>query len=70
MSVTSSRAKMMGAMKDLMLRWDRCREGWDDEASRNIDEKIVQPLEPRVRAAVTAMEKMGQILIRARHDCM
>jgi len=70
MSITSSRAKMLGAMKDLMLRWDRCREEWNDEASRNVDERILQPLEPRMRSAVTAMEKMGQILIKARHDCM
>ena len=70
MSLSTSRAKMLGAMKDLSLRWDRCREEWNDEASRNIEERILLPLEPRLRSAVTAMEKMGQILIRARHDCM
>lgn len=69
MSMSTSRAKMLGAMKELTLRWDRCREGWNDEASRTVEERIILPLEPRLRSAVTAMEKMGQILIKARHDC-
>lgn len=69
MSVGVSRAKLLGAVKDLQLRWGRVRELWDDEAAAHVQEKIVEPLEPRVRAAVTAMEKMNGILNKIRSDC-
>ncbi|HMN95200.1 MAG TPA: hypothetical protein PKC43_02435 [Phycisphaerales bacterium] len=69
MSVGVSRTKLLGSMKDLQLRWSRIRERWNDEASAHIEESVIGPLEPRLRAAVTAMEKMSQILQRVRKDC-
>lgn len=69
MSVGVSRAKLLGAVRDLHVRWDRVRDLWDDPAAKHIEESIIGPLEPRVRAAVSAMEKMNQILHKIRSDC-
>lgn len=69
MSVGVSRTKLMGSMKELQLRWGRVREQWNDEASRHIEESVLLPMEPRIRAAVSAMEKMSQILQRVRKEC-
>lgn len=69
MSVGVSRAKLLGAMKELVIRWNRTRDVWDDEASDHIQRTVIEPLDPRVRATVTAMEKMGQILLKVRKDC-
>jgi hypothetical protein len=69
MSVAVSRAKLMGAVKELNLRWARVRELWDDSAAANVQASVIEPLEPRVRAAVSAMEKMNALLIRIRSDC-
>jgi len=68
-SVAVSRAKLMGAVKELNLRWARVRELWDDAAAANVQSTVIDPLEPRVRAAVTALEKMNALLIKVRSDC-
>ncbi|MCA9286390.1 MAG: hypothetical protein KDA22_14285 [Phycisphaerales bacterium] len=69
MSVTVSRARLFGALKELRIRWRRIKDSWDDPASRHFEESVIEPLEPRVRSAVSALEKMGQILIVVRRDC-
>lgn len=69
MSVGVSRAKLLGATKELQLRWARVRELWDDAAAAHVQATVVEPLEPRVRAAVTAMEKMNAILMKIRSEC-
>lgn len=69
MSLSVGRSKLTGAMKDLLMRWERAREQWDDPVSRDLELKVIQPLEPKVRAAATAMEKMAELLARARREC-
>lgn len=69
MSLHSSRANLMGAMKELNLRWERAHETWDDPVSREIYENYIEPLEPKVRLAITAMEQMSQVLATAVREC-
>jgi len=69
MSVGVSRAKLLGSLKELFQRWSRAREVWDDPAALHVQDSVLEPLEPRVRAAVTAMEKMNALLLRVRKDC-
>ncbi|MFO0874257.1 MAG: hypothetical protein U0575_09835 [Phycisphaerales bacterium] len=64
-----SRAKLLGAMKELVVRWNRTRDVWDDAAAEHIERTVIGPLDPRVRATVTAMEKMGQILMKVKKEC-
>ena len=69
MSISVGRAKLVGSLKDLMLRWEKTKMSWDDPMSADLELTVLEPLEPKVRAAVTAMEKMGEILAKARRDC-
>lgn len=69
MSLSVGRAKLVGALRDLMLRWEKAKAQWDDPMSRNIEERVLEPLDPKVRAASTAIEKMGEMVARARRDC-
>jgi hypothetical protein len=69
MSLTVGRAKLVQALKDLEMRWEKTRLQWDDAMSEDIAMMVVEPLEPRVRATVTAMEKMAEVLTRARREC-
>ncbi len=69
MSLSASRANLLDAMKDLRHRWDRIREHWDDPVSRDIEEKFLDPLEPRLRNAAHAMSHMGELLARADQEC-
>lgn len=69
MSLAVGRAKLVGALKELMVKWDRTKESWDDPMSQALEERVLEPLEPKIRAAATAMEKMGEVLARAKRDC-
>ncbi len=69
MSLAVGRAKLVGALKELMVKWDRTKETWDDPMSRAMEDRVLNPLEPKIRSAAIAMEKMGESLARARRDC-
>lgn len=69
MSLGVARAKLIGSLKDLMVKWETVRMSWDDANSRALEEKVLQPLERQVRSAVTAMEKASETVARARRDC-
>ncbi len=69
MSMGVSRARLAAAMKQLRVHWDLVKAKWDDPVSAEFDKKFLQTLEPKVRAAATAMEKREGVLARARHDC-
>jgi hypothetical protein len=69
MSLHTGRAKLVGSHKELMMKWDRTKEWWNDAMSRSLEERVLEPVEPKIRAAVSAMEKMGELLARARREC-
>ena len=69
MSVSVGRARLFGALKELRQRWSRIHDVWNDPASQHFEQTVIDPLEPRVRSAVTALEKMGQILATVRREC-
>ncbi len=69
MSMGVSRARVTAAMKQLRVQWDLVKAKWDDPVSAEFHKKFLQTLEPKVRTAATAMEKMEGVLAQARHDC-
>ena len=69
MSLTVGKTKLVQSLKELMLRWEKTKSNWDDPMSADLERTVLEPLEPKVRAAVTAMEKMGEMLARAKRDC-
>ena len=69
MSLTVGKTKLVQSLKDLMVRWEKTKANWDDPMSADLERTVLEPLEPKVRAAVTAMEKMGEMLARAKREC-
>ena len=69
MSLGSSRTRLKAALKELQIRWEQARTMWDDAQSRDFEKQYLEPLEPRIRGTMTAMEKMEGILARVRRDC-
>ena len=69
MSVIDSRAKLILASKKLMAEWHRTREVWRDENARQFEQKYMSALETHIRAAILAMERMGNALESARNEC-
>lgn len=69
MSLAGGRTRLHGAMKELLVRWDKAQQSWDDVNSRAMQETVIEPLERRVQSAMVAMEKMAEVCAKARRDC-
>lgn len=69
MSLTAGRNRIEYAMRDLMIKWAEATEKWDDVKAREIHDRHLILLEPKVRAALAAMEKMEDLLAKAKRDC-
>ncbi len=51
------------------MKFDRTQDGWDDVAREQFHKNHVEPLEPGLRSALNAMDKMAEMLARARNEC-
>ena len=69
MSVVGARAKTQLALKDLLVKWDRVRDHWNDDVARSFQEHTLDPLEGQVRAATSAMDKIRETLYRVKKEC-
>jgi hypothetical protein len=69
MSMTTAKAQLTKATKLLMLKWENANEHWDDPISTAIEKKHLDPLRDSVRAAIGAMDTMGEIIQHAKQDC-
>lgn len=69
MSVESSRTRLQQSIKDLMLKWDKANAYWDDTVSRDFKETVLDPLEPKIRVTMEAMEEMSGLLQRVKREC-
>ena len=69
MSVGVGRAKLLGAAKELMLKWEKARLHWNDDKARELQEEFLEPLERTVKSAVSAIERISGVVEKARRDC-
>lgn len=69
MSLQTSQAGLVDALKQLRLRWARVRERWDDPRSAEIQRELIDALDPVVRAAVTAIDRVAELSSQAHRDC-
>jgi len=69
MSIRSAENTLKQSLKELHQHWEQTAAAWDDPVSRKFHEKRIAPIEPAVRSAAAAMEKMSKLLEKARHDC-
>jgi hypothetical protein len=69
MSMTSARSNLLGAMSDLLVRWERIKEQWDDPVSRDVEKNFIEQIEPRVRSAAAAMNQMSDVMALAMREC-
>ncbi len=69
MSIESSRTRLQASIKELMLKWDKANAYWDDKVSRDFEETVLNPLEPKIRVTMEAMEEMSGLLHKLKRDC-
>ena len=69
MSMATAKAQLTKATKVLILKWENANEHWYDPVSNAIEKKHLDPLRDSVRAAIGAMDTMGEVLQHAKQDC-
>jgi hypothetical protein len=69
MGVYEGRAQLGLACRQLLAAWQRTREAWDDANARQLEQRLVQPVEMQTRDAQAAMEQISAAIQAARRDC-
>jgi hypothetical protein len=69
MTLTTGRAKLVDSLKVLAVRWEAARDGWDDQAGRDFEEKHVEQIAPQVQAAIRAIDRLAAVIHQMRHEC-
>lgn len=68
MSIRTARFTIQDATKVLLTQWAEVREQWDDSAARAFEARYIEPIEPAVRAGLSAMEQLEEQVGRARRE--
>lgn len=69
MSLDSSRARLNQAAMSLRHTWQETRLGWRDQRALDFEQRYVVLVESCVRAALSGMARMDELLAQARREC-
>ena len=62
-------AILAGAMKDLLVHWERTASTWKDEARTGFEKDFLQELIPAIRAASNAVQQIEELLRQVHREC-
>ena len=69
MSLMDSKGTLSRATKDLFARWQDIKSVWADAQSEEFESTYLAQIEQDVRAALTALDHMNQVITRIESDC-
>lgn len=69
MSLSGSKSRLGAISKELAMRWRETKVSWNDNKSREFESRYLDELFARVDKTVTVMEKLDEVLNKARSDC-
>lgn len=69
MSLMDSRGTLSKATKDLFARWADVQSVWSDAQSQEFEKTYLLSVEQDVRAALSALDQMNQVLDALVSDC-
>ena len=69
MSVAVGQARLKDAHRQLMAKWQRVREVWDDAAARRFEAEFLEALPTKVAAVMGAMSRAGEVVNQTRREC-
>lgn len=69
MTLTTGRTKLLESYRTLSAHWDETRDGWGDVAGREFEEDHWELIEPHVKAALRAIDRLASVLGQMRHEC-
>jgi hypothetical protein len=57
------------ALRDLQAKWADTKESWTDVVAARFEEQHIAPLETPVTNALKAIDRLGQVMVRAYEAC-
>lgn len=57
------------ALDHLETVWQQSSDDWDDAVSRRFAERELEPMVPKVKMAIDAIDRMHQLLTEVQRDC-
>ena len=69
MSAVGSKGRLLGASKELALKWEETKNYWRDEKSAEFEHKYLQELFVSVNKAIGVIDKLDELLKKVRSDC-
>ena len=69
MSAGGSQGRLLGASKELELKWEDTKNYWRDERSAEFERKYLQELFVSMDKAIAVIEKLDELLKKVRSDC-
>jgi hypothetical protein len=69
MGLEESRGKIGRGMRDLMTLWSSTQVHWNDDNTKNFEDKYLKPLEMDIKVAAGAMDQMAALLSQIRREC-
>lgn len=65
----SGASKLDLAFESLRLADAEATHHWDDNTHREFQEKYLEPLQPRLKKAVEAIQHLAEVLAKAQREC-
>ncbi|MBM4068842.1 MAG: hypothetical protein FJ271_07835 [Planctomycetes bacterium] len=69
MSLDTGRYQLYSTLKTASAHWDQTQTAWRDQVARDFAEQTWTPLEQKAKQVLSAIDRLGQIIVRARQEC-
>lgn len=69
MSMSGSKARLVGLSKELSLKWEDTKNYWRDAKAVEFERKYLQELFIGVDKTVAVVEKLDELLKKVKKDC-
>ena len=69
MNLSGSKSRLMGATKELALKWDETKNYWRDAKSAEFEHRYLTELFADVDKTVAIIDKLDELLKKVRSDC-
>jgi hypothetical protein len=69
MSLDTGRYQLFSSFKTLRAHWEEACVHWQDGIRQDFEEQYWNVLEMRINSTMAAIDRLGQIVTRARQEC-
>lgn len=69
MNLSGNKSRLVGLTREIILRWADTKEHWRDAKSEEFDRRFMVELDANVNRAVLILDKLDELLKKARSDC-